>query len=220
MTPPVPIDPPAGGATPRVLDPLPIEVPRPMVLLRLGYRRPSQVPERTSRLIAEVMQQGSRLLRPRAIIAEVEVDLRDDGAVELIGAFRAASGSLRRRLEGCRRATLFAATIGSPLEEWAQQAMQAGEMTRALLIDAYGSAAATALGLELERVVGRTFGTEGLQPTKRYAPGYGDWDIADQTPLLGYLGATRIGISVTEDHLMLPAKSISGLIGAAGGEKP
>ena len=32
-----------------VLDPLPVEVPRPLVLLRLGYRRPDQVPARTVR---------------------------------------------------------------------------------------------------------------------------------------------------------------------------
>ena len=35
----------------RIVDPLPVQVSRPMVLLRLGYRRPAQVPEKVARLI-------------------------------------------------------------------------------------------------------------------------------------------------------------------------
>ncbi|HXH27983.1 MAG TPA: hypothetical protein VNL37_02995, partial [Candidatus Polarisedimenticolia bacterium] len=85
MTPPAPIDPSADAAA-RVLDPVPIEVPRPMVLLRLGYRRPSQVPERTARLIAGVMEEGRRLLQPRAIVSEVDVLLEEEGSVVLPGA--------------------------------------------------------------------------------------------------------------------------------------
>jgi cobalamin-dependent methionine synthase I len=53
----------------------------------------------------------------------------------------------------------------------------------------------------------------GLQPTKRYAPGYGDWELSSQTALLSLVDAGRIGIRLTGDFLMIPAKSISGVIG-------
>lgn len=206
-------------ATPRpsaevhVLDPLPISVARPMVLMRLGYRRPAQVPERTSHMIVEVMEKGRDLLAPRVIYGEFEVSTSPPDRTEIGGALRASSRSLCERLAGCRRAVLFAATIGPALESWGRELLDAEETTRALLVDAFASSAAIALGTEVEKVVERRLAEAGLSATKRYAPGYGDWSLADQAPLHALLDAGRIGIALTEDHLMIPAKSISGVIG-------
>jgi hypothetical protein len=196
-----------------VLDPLPIVVPRPLVLLRLGYRRPAQVPEKTARLLGEVMERGRTLLAPRAVLGEVAVAIGPSGAVALGGSLRPASRSLGERLAGCDTAVLFAATIGGALEAWGRELLEGGRMTLALLADAYASSAAIALGTEVETLVGRRFAGRGLAPGKRYAPGYGDWGLEDQGPLCALLGAERIGITVTPDNLMLPAKSISGVIG-------
>jgi hypothetical protein len=196
-----------------VLDPVPLEVARPMVLLRLGYRRPSQVPDRTARMIAEVEERGRALLAPRAVLAEAAV-AAGGGTVALGGdRLRSTSRSLGERLEGCRIAVLFAATIGEALEAWGRELLDAGQMARSLLVDAYASSAAILLGTEIETIVTRRFAARGLAAGKRYAPGYGDWDLEDQTPLCALVGAGRIGIRVTAEHLMVPAKSISGVIG-------
>ena len=197
----------------RHVDPLPVQVARPMVLLRLGYRRPSQVPEKITRLIDEIMERGRSLLEPKAVWSEVEVTAPEPGLVVLGGAVRTRSRSVHDRFSTCRTAAVFAATIGPGIDRLGHEWMEAGEMTRALLIDAYGSSAATALGLELELVVAVAFEAKGLEVTKRYAPGYGDWDLGDQAPLLSLLDVASIGVTLTEDHLMLPAKSISGVIG-------
>jgi len=196
-----------------VLDPLPVEVPRPLVLLRLGYRRPDQVPERTALLIDAVIAHGAGLLSPKAVCGEFDVLTTPPDRVEIAGTIRAASKSLRERLDGCRRAILFAATVGPAAEAWVHELAEKGEMTRSLLADAYASAAAIALGTAIEQVALRRLKESGLAATKRYAPGYGDWDLSDQTPLCALVEATRIGITVTEDHLMIPAKSLSGVIG-------
>ena len=204
------------GGTPKTnhhVDPLPIEVARPMVLLRLGYRRPSQVPEKIARLIDEVMERGRSLLEPKAVWTEVEVTAPEPGLMVLGGVVRTRSRSVHTRFSSCSAAAVFAATIGPGIDRLGHEWMEAGEMTRALLIDAYGSSAATALGLELERIVAAGFDAKDLRVTKRYAPGYGDWDLSDQQPLLSLLDVASIGVTLTEDHLMLPAKSISGLIG-------
>lgn len=196
-----------------ILDPLSTNVSRPMVLLRLGYRRPSQVPGKTASLIDEVMEKGRSLLAPKAVYEEVDVDASEEGIVRIGATLGTASASLRERLAGCRRAVLFAATIGPAIDAWAHELMGSGQMTRGLLADAYGSSAAIALGLAVEQVVERRFAERGLTATKRYAPGYGDWALADQAPLLALLDVSRIGITLTEDSLMIPAKSISGVIG-------
>jgi hypothetical protein len=212
MTPPRPA---SIDSEPRLLDPLPIDLPRPLVLLRLGYRSATQVPEKTSRLLDEVMEAARPLLAPRAVCAVHAVE-RTDGGVVIGGTLRTASRSLAGRLDGCSRALLFAATIGPALEDWVRTLNDGGEITRALLADACGSSAAIALGTALESAAPREFGGHGLEPTKRYAPGYGDWELECQGPLLRLVDAGRIGITVTADSLMLPAKSISGVIGGRG----
>ena len=197
----------------RVASPLSIEVSRPMVLLRLGYRRPAQVPEKTARLIGEIMDKGRSLLRPRAIYGAFDASTLEPDVSVIAGTLRASSRSLHERLQGCRRAVLFAGTIGPEVETWCHGLMQDGQMTRGLLADAFASSAAIALGLEVETIAARLLAEESLAATKRYAPGYGDWSLADQAPLCALLDVARIGITLTEDFLMLPAKSISGVIG-------
>ncbi|HET8945692.1 MAG TPA: vitamin B12 dependent-methionine synthase activation domain-containing protein, partial [Candidatus Polarisedimenticolia bacterium] len=73
------------------------------------------------------------------------------------------------------------------------------------------------LGLLLEEEIARACAPLGLQATKRTAPGYGDFELEAQRPLVDLLDAAAIGITVTEDFLMLPAKSISGVL---GGRRP
>jgi hypothetical protein len=206
----------SGGAA-VLADPLPVAVSRPLVLLRLGYRRPSQVPEKTARILDEVMEHARGLLAPRAVHRLVDVRLPEPGVTLIGGTLRSTSRSLHERLAACSRAVVFAATVGPQVEGWGHDLMERGEMTRALLADAYASAAAIALGLEVETIAARLLAPLGLTAVKRYAPGYGDWSLSDQAPLHALLDSSRIGITLTEDSLMLPAKSISGVIGGVPG---
>ena len=198
--------------TRRILDPLPLAVSRPLVLLRLGYRSATQVPEKASRLLDEEIAVCAPLLKGRAVVASYDIALERD-AITIGGRLKSASRSLRERLAGCRMAYLFAATIGDEVEHRVSSLSEAGEMTRSLLADAYGSAAAIALGLLLEETVARDCAPRGFVATKRTAPGYGDFELEAQRPLVDLLEARAIGITVTEDFLMLPAKSISGVVG-------
>lgn len=199
-------------ASRRLLDPLPLTVSRPLVLLRLGYRSAAQVPEKTARLLDEEIAACAPLVKGRAVLAAHDIAAEGE-AIVLGGRLRSPSRSLRERLAGCRVAYLFAATIGDGVERRASSLSETGEMTRSLLADAYGSAAAIALGLALEEAVARDLAPLGLVATKRTAPGYGDFELEAQRPLVDLLEACAIGITVTEDFLMLPAKSISGVVG-------
>jgi len=212
MTAPVGSRPAQEGAA-RLLDPVPLEVPKPLVLLRLGYRRPQQVPAKIAALLDEILAKVRLLAAPRAVWGAFPVEEKSPGEVVVGLDLVSASRSLRERLLGCPRAVLFAATIGPAAEAWLSELNASGEMTRSLIGDACASAAAIALGAELERIIGRFLAEEGLQATGRYAPGYGDFGLEAQAPLLRLVEASRIGIHLTDDFLMIPAKSITGVIG-------
>jgi hypothetical protein len=164
-------------------------------------------------MIEDVMERGRPLLQPKAVYSEVDVT-RPSRGVTLIGeTLRTHSKSVHRRFAPCGTATVFAATIGPGIDEWSHRLMDSGEMARALLADAYGSSAAIELGRELQRIIGRDLEARGLQATKLYSPGYGDWELGDQQALFSLVDAEAIGIRLTEEHLMMPPKSISGVIG-------
>ncbi len=207
-------EPPAAFSLPsRIIDPVSIMVSRPMVLLRLGYRRPSQVPSRSASRIEEVMERGCTMLAPRAVCARCTVRHPEEGTIEIDGVLRTSSRSLVERLHDCSEAVIFVATIGAEMEEWVAELSSTEKMTLSLIADAYASAAAIELGMVLETLLGEWLVEDGLVPGRRFAPGYGDWNLAAQTPLLRRLDAGRIGISLTEGDLMQPAKSISGVVG-------
>ncbi|HYV18526.1 MAG TPA: vitamin B12 dependent-methionine synthase activation domain-containing protein [Verrucomicrobiae bacterium] len=201
-----------ADASRRILDPLRITVSRPLVLLRLGYRTAAQVQEKTSRLLDEEIAACAPLVKARAVLAPFPIE-RAGPVLRLGERLQSAARTLRERLDGCDTAWLFAATIGDGVERRSATFSEKGELTRSLLVDAYGSAAAIALGLALEEAVMRECAPLGLVATRRTAPGYGDFDLEAQRPLVELLDTASIGITLTEDCLMLPAKSVSGVIG-------
>lgn len=217
MTPPADAARPAG--TPELLDSLTLSVPRPMVLLRLGYRRADQVPARSSKLLDTIGEQGTGLLQPRAVCLRCSIEKTANGRTAIGGLLTSASRTLADGLSGCREAWLFAATLGPTVDAWIARLSAADEMARTLLADAWASAAAIQLGLDLETLLGRRLKAAGLVPGRRCAPGYGDWELAAQRPLLQHLEAGRIGIALSEDGMMAPLKSVSGLIGGREGKK-
>lgn len=203
---------------PELLDRIELAVPRPMVLMRLGYRRAAQVPPRTAGLLDAVSGEGRGLLAPRAVCARCPVGATRDGRIVIGDLPAASSRSLSRGLAGCSEAWLFAATLGPAVDAWIENLSSAGEMARTLLADAWASAAAIQLGLDLEMLLGRRLRAAGLVPGRRCAPGYGDWDLAAQRPILECLEAGRIGITLSENGMMTPLKSVSGLVGGRAGE--
>ena len=54
---------------------------------------------------------------------------------------------------------------------------------------------------------------QGLKITNRYSPGYCDWSVSEQHLLFSFLPANFCGITLTESSLMVPIKSVSGIIG-------
>ena len=55
---------------------------------------------------------------------------------------------------------------------------------------------------------------DGLNVTKRFSPGYGDFPIEFQQYLLKRISAKeKLGIILSDDYLMIPTKSITAVIG-------
>lgn len=117
------------------------------------------------------------------------------------------------RLRHSTSLALFAATIGAGLETESKRLMAHDDMMGGFIFDTIGSAYAEAAAEWLEEHIAAVAATDSAAITNRYSPGYCDWSVAEQYALFSLLPPRVCGISLTPSALMLPVKSVSGIIG-------
>lgn len=173
----------------------------------------ADIPAAMKPLVEEAIDLGRSLLQTRAVYDFRPVEFAEPDSIDVNGAFLIESGKVFRRMAGCTGLYLTAVTLGPALDRKVAELSRSNDMTRAFLLNAYGAEAAEALMIQLDRILKGLAAEQGLTTTKRFSPGYGDWDITAQKELLGTLQAENIGIKLTDSYLMIPEKSISAIIG-------
>lgn len=120
--------------------------------------------------------------------------------------------SARLMLADCSECALLICTLGTPFDDWLRR-LQLRDMSRAVMLDALGSAYVEAACDEATREIAARFPKRCL--TDRFSPGYGDLPLEVQPRLLEAAEARRIGVTVNPSLLMTPLKSVTALIGLA-----
>ncbi|MBP3731221.1 MAG: hypothetical protein J6I40_07120, partial [Mailhella sp.] len=118
------------------------------------------------------------------------------------------SVTLRRHLEGCHSAVLFAATVGIGVDMLVARYHRL-QPSRAAVIDALGSSAIECWCDDMEeKLLG------GTEHCSRFSPGYGDFSLECQEQFSRLLDMPRTaGIYLNRSLLMTPAKSVTAVIG-------
>jgi len=194
-----------------------IPIDRGRVLTRLGHTKERQKPTRSfTTLVSATIDLAQVLIQPKQIVSMLPIEQISAEKVVLERALTITSSRVAVLLEGCTRVFMFVVTIGPRLEEKRDHFIAQNEPTQALILDACGSEAAETYAGLVARAGAAAFKKGRVSATPRYSPGYGDWDITDQQQLLDFLGAARIGITLSETATMKPEKSISALMGLRG----
>jgi len=113
----------------------------------------------------------------------------------------------------CRKVAIFTLTIGPQLEEVVAHLAEEGLVLKASVLDAIGSNAAEKVAQMVTDSISADVRDQKLCISRRFSPGYCDWDVSEQTVIFNAMSGQSVGVSLTESHLMLPRKSISGIIG-------
>lgn len=194
-----------------------LAVGRAEVYRILGYPRDVEPPRRIVAMVGQAEQEACNLVRPQFwIMPAVVVDvcspacyLIGDGLSWTTCCFR--SEVLATLLEQCDKVVVFLATIGDSLESRVAELAEQGEVLQAFVLDAVGSEAVEQVAELMHQTARRMLLEDGYYCSKRFSPGYCDWDITQQKELFRFFGDAPV--MLTEHCLMLPRKSISGIIG-------
>lgn len=182
------------GTKPRLLD-VDASPHEREVLRLLGWREGTTVVSAPlERLLRETCSMARSLLMPKAVVVETR-------AFELFG-----TGALFQRADIL---TLGIVTIGSAIEEQADRYIQERELTAAMILDAFGSAAVEAAAVSATHKICSEFDRRGLAPGRRLSPGYPRWPITQQRLLFDQFEGATAGVLLNESHVMTPRKSIS-----------
>jgi hypothetical protein len=116
-------------------------------------------------------------------------------------------------MKGVEYLALFVCTGGMLFSDLTERYNQQGDYLEAFIVDAIGSLTVEKAMDKIQIQLEIEMQKENLQISNRYSPGYCDWSVSGQRELFDQMGKLPIAVSLTESCLMLPMKSVSGIIG-------
>ena len=186
---------------------------RQEVLRFLGYAAERPRNGSVSSLIDDEIAEAYSLIDPFYYRRLVAIEHVRDPEVTLEDGLVLTSGILSRILCHCSHVAVFVATIGPRLEERVTEVMSDGEMLRGAVLDAVGSEAVERAICHAQDRIADIAAARGNEITLRYSPGYCDWDICQQRVLFQIMGSAQAEVCLSDECLMTPRKSVSGIIG-------
>ena len=190
-----------------------VDIDREQVLRDIGYEDTSRVPARMLTLLDDALDRADALIDPSygCVVRDVEFAQGRDSCLQ--GPVLFESGVVARLLQHCDRAALFCLTIGERLEEAVSVLADEGLAVQARTLDAVGSSAAEAMADMVQGDLEGLAAAQGYCVSRRFSPGYCDWAVEQQETLFDALGDCSTEVHLTDSCLMLPRKSVSGLVG-------
>ena len=114
-------------------------------------------------------------------------------------------------MKGSEYVAVFTATAGDSFQRYQNELKKEDDLLKTYIADAIGSCIAESAGDYMERMLEKEI--KGLRHTNRFSPGYCGWHLSGQKEIFRILGGNPCDITLSDSCLMMPIKSISGIIG-------
>ena len=172
---------------------------------QMGYHD-AQPDKATQQETATILKEVSQWLRPQ--FSYFVVNKQPDFEMGNI---------ILRQLRGSEAFALFICTSGLEFETYQHRLKEQGDMVRVFIADALGSVIAEKCADQMEKALQESIDKLGWMHTNRFSPGYCGWHVSQQQLLFPLFQGHTCGVKLTDSSLMIPIKSVSGIIGL--GEK-
>lgn len=185
------------------------ELNKAEALRYMGHK--GDVPPVLSDILDKCEKMVLEAIKPAYVYREASL-IREDESIKIADSSLCLTGNdIARHLKGCDKAIIFAATLSSSADTLIRR-LEAEDMAMALAADALCSAAVE----QVCDIAEKEFLSSDCCNfhTRRFSAGYGDLPVSLQKDIVFYLNAQRrIGLTVTENYMMIPRKSVTAIIG-------
>jgi len=191
----------------------PIEIDKKQVCHYMGYEGDYKLSARISSLVDEYVENAYHLIDPFYSYVIRDIELIQGSIIIVEDSIIFESKIIARLLKQCCKVAVLLATIGQHLEETVAQLLQDGLMLQATVLDAIGTDAVEKVTDLAQDRIAEVADAQELVISQRFSPGYCDWDLEQQKMIFKAVNSDVVGIHLTDGCLMIPQKSISGIIG-------
>lgn len=184
----------------------------------LGYGK-NAVDVQTLAMISDSFMELETYAEPRHIYRIFALQIQSENCFT-IGLNEYSSYNLGKNLKGCDKAIIFAATLGIDVDRLIKKA-SLSNMAKAVVLQACAAAFLENYCDQCQKEIGAQLSGEGYYLRPRFSPGYGDFSIEYQLRFLEMLQADKhIGLTLTENYMLNPTKSITAIMGLSRTSQP
>lgn len=182
------------------------------VLRYLGYNN-QVLDEKISTQIDIAIEELKFISREKFTYDIFEVEMKDYKMQLSNSNLIFAGNDIYNHLKECSKCAVIAVTLGVQVDKKIMGYSKI-DLMKSLIFDACATTAIEAICDNLEVEISQIAKAQGFNITSRYSPGYGDFHLDIQADILNCLDAYRkIGLSTTENFILLPRKSVTAVIG-------
>jgi len=173
---------------------IPVTLNDKRILTLIGYRRrPKVIDHSVLKLLVEEKEEAMRLIRPEALFAVLDHSETNRHPI----------------FDHAEKVAFCLCTIGAELEAQSSGHFRSNDMLRGLILDAIGSEAAEGVARHADLALAKLARKMDLWPSKRFSPGYKNWDLSEQKFVFDILPAKEMGVTLNASFMMIPRKSVS-----------
>ncbi len=200
------------------LEKMVIDPPREKIYQRLGFKkRTTQITVNRRKETDQFIDEAVSIISLQGSLLRLPINRNDGKKIFLAGNLTFTSEKLSSFLSNCEEAVLMGATAGNSIMEAIKEKTNQDNLAAAVVYDAVASEIVDA-GLDwimdyLNQQVRRERKT--LLP-RRFSAGYADFDLKNQKIIYQKLQMEKIGVTITDEFILLPEKSVTAISGICG----
>lgn len=168
-----------------------------------------------SEIITQILSTLPQKITPRAGYVIINsIDYPDKKSIRLQDVILNTEPIVTSQLKNADLMFVFLATIGDKMEKWVEELRSEGELANSYIADLIASAAAEKTADFIHDYITKEMKKNNMGVSNRYSPGYCNWHVSEQHKLFSFFPKNFCGVTLKESALMMPIKSISGIIAA------
>ena len=189
---------------------LSLKIDKKEVLRYLGYGTKS-ADDNINKIIDECIEILKNNAREDYIYEIFDASLEENVIID--DGLTFLGNDIKKHLVNCEKVAILGATLGREVDVLLRRYAK-NEASKAIILHACATALIEGVCDNAEGEIKKKASENGYYITTRYSPGYGDLPLEHQTQIINMLKCDKkIGLTVTENFLLVPSKSVTAIIG-------
>ncbi len=167
----------------------------------------------TDRLIDECIGEIKEISVPKSQFRIFDIK-KNQNNIKILNSILILKGKdIIKYLIYSKKVAIMAVTLGIQVDQRIKYYTNI-DLTKAVIFDACATTYIEAISDNLESDIKEIANQSNCNLTFRFSPGYGDFSLVVQDNILKVLNSSRIiGLTVSNEHILIPSKSVTAIIG-------